>query len=125
MARPEISKVLIHKPGRLWLVLRSLFKDALKADHISGGIERIEPGGLLRSECSGASQDLRCSAMLVAQMSRPMLCSSVLRSTRLLQCFDQGVQLGQLSGHELSGVVGEVDLPAAPNKAVLGLRLFP
>ena len=41
------------------------------------------------------------------------------------QCFDQGVQLGQLSGHELNGVVGEVDLPAAPNKAVLELRLFP
>ena len=40
-------------------------------------------------------------------------------------CFDQGVQLGQLSGHELNGVVGEVDLPAAPNKAVLELRLFP
>ena len=38
---------------------------------------------------------------------------------------DQGVQLGQLSGHELNGVVGEVDLPAAPNKAVLELRLFP
>ena len=38
MARPEISKILeptvTHKPGRLWLVLRSLFKDALKADHI-------------------------------------------------------------------------------------------
>ena len=41
------------------------------------------------------------------------------------QCFDQGVQLGQLSGHELNGAVGEVDLPAAPNKAVLELRLFP
>ena len=39
---------------------------------------------LLRSEYSGASQDLRRKAMLVAQMSRPMHCSSVLRSTWLL-----------------------------------------
>ena len=46
------------------------------------GIECIKPGGLLRSEYSGASQDLRCRAMLVAQMSRPMHCSSVLRGTR-------------------------------------------
>ena len=53
MVRPEISKILepavIHKPGRLWLVLRSLVKDARKADHICGGIERMEFGGLLRS----------------------------------------------------------------------------
>ena len=41
------------------------------------------------------------------------------------QCFDQGVQLYQLSGHELNGVVEEVDLPATPNEAVLELRLFP
>ena len=56
-----------------------------------------------------------------------MHCSSVLRGTRQFaqECFDQGVQLGQLSGHELNGVVGEVDLPTAPNKAVLELRLFP
>ena len=40
------------------------------------------------------------------------------------QCLDQA-QLGQLSGHEPNGVVGEVDLPGAPNKAVLELRLFP
>ena len=36
LVRPEISKILeptvIHKPGRLWLVLRFLVKDALKAD---------------------------------------------------------------------------------------------
>ena len=42
----------------------------------------------------------------------------------LLECFAEypsAPQLGQLSGHELNGVVGEVDLPAAPNKAVLKL----
>ena len=43
----------IQRLGRLWLVLRPLFKEALKADHICGGIECIEPGGL-RSEYSGA-----------------------------------------------------------------------
>ena len=51
MVRPEISKILepavIHNPGRLWLVLRSFVKEARKADHICGGIERITR--LLRS----------------------------------------------------------------------------
>ena len=44
----------------------------------------VEPGGLFRSEYSGAIYDLRCKEdMLVAQMSRPMPCCSVLRSTLL------------------------------------------
>ena len=65
---------------------------------------------------------MQCNAG--GQMSRPMHCSSVLRSTRRLPSTAL-IKLGQLSGHELNGVVGEVDLPAAPNKAVLELRLFP
>ena len=43
----------------------------------------MEPGGLLRSEYKGAIHDLTRNAMLVAQMSKPTHCSSVLRSTRL------------------------------------------
>ena len=77
----------------------------------------------MRSEYSGASQDLRCNAMLVAQMSRLECFPEYPFASQ--QCFDQGAQLRQFSGHELNGVVGEVDLPATPNKAVLELRLFP
>ena len=53
------------------------------ASHVRKGMERMEPGG---SAYNGASQDLRCSAMLVAQISRPMHRSSVSRSTRLFDC---------------------------------------
>ena len=44
----------------------------------------MEPGGLCRSAYSGAIQDRKCRAMLVAQMSNPMHCSSVLQRTFLL-----------------------------------------
>ena len=63
------------------LIFKSLFKDFRKAGHSYGWMERMEPGGLRRSAYSGAIQDRKCRAMLVAQMSNPMHCSSVLRRT--------------------------------------------
>ena len=47
-------------------------------------MECMEPGGLCRSAYSGAIQDRKRRAMLVAQMSNPTHCSSVLRRTFLL-----------------------------------------
>ena len=48
------------------------FREALKAD-LCGGVECIEPGGLLRSEYSALTKMGR-NAMLVAQMSWPTHC---------------------------------------------------
>ena len=78
----SFSKILepaeSQRLGRPILNLKSLFKDFRKAGHSCGWMECIEPGGLRRSAYSGAIQDRKCRAMLVAQMSNPMHCSSVL-----------------------------------------------
>ena len=87
-ALPAISKILepaeSQRLGRLLPIFKSVFKDFRKAGHNCGWMECVEPGGLRRSAQSGAIQDRKRRAMLVAQISNPMRCSSVLLRNFLL-----------------------------------------
>ena len=69
-ALPATSKILepaeSQRLGRPTLVFKSLFKDFRKTGHSCGWMECVEPGGLCRSAYSGAIQDRKCRAMLVA-----------------------------------------------------------
>ena len=69
-ALPATSKILepaeSQRLGRPTLIFKSLFKDFRKAGHSCGWMERMEPGGLRRSAYSGAIQDRKRRAMLVA-----------------------------------------------------------
>ena len=94
-----------------------------KADHICGGFEcmavevrvkRCQPGPKVQGNAGGPNQH---AYALLECLARHTSASQ--------QGFDQGVQLGQFRGHELNGVVREVDLPTAPNQAILELHLFP